>query len=170
LAAAAVLLVAACEKAVLEQTSPQTAEDYQARGLESPDLETDDNNDEELLGLRERWTRTGFEQNIKIKRTQVHQMIIDLIKTIDDVDDSNLIKTIDDIYYANLMIIWPTIELFRIEQIPVSASIIITPKPGSDITRNRKKIEGIQKLLKAAIGGLQDENIVIRDNTGVLLN
>ena len=46
LAAAAVLLAVSCDKAVLEQTVPKTAEDYQARSLESPDLKTDDNNDE----------------------------------------------------------------------------------------------------------------------------
>jgi len=48
--------------------------------------------------------------------------------------------------------------------------VIITPKPGSDITTNRKKVEGIQKLLKFAVEGLKDENIVITDYNGNVLN
>jgi flagellar M-ring protein FliF len=48
--------------------------------------------------------------------------------------------------------------------------VIITPRPGSDITTNRKKVEGIQKLLKFAVEGLKDENIVITDYNGNVLN
>jgi flagellar M-ring protein FliF len=48
--------------------------------------------------------------------------------------------------------------------------VIISPKPGSDITQNRKKIEGIQKVLKFAVEGLRDENIVITDQNGLQLN
>ncbi|MEJ5189158.1 MAG: flagellar basal-body MS-ring/collar protein FliF, partial [Breznakiellaceae bacterium] len=56
------------------------------------------------------------------------------------------------------------------DQNPVTASVIITPRPGSDITTNRKKIEGIQKILKFAVEGLKDENIVITDQNGLVLN
>ena len=85
-------------------------------------------------------------------------MITDHIKAVDDVDD------------ANVTIVWPDRELFRSDQNPVSASVIITPRPGSDITQNRKKIEGIQKILKFAVEGLKDENIVITDQSGIPLN
>ncbi|MDR2941541.1 MAG: hypothetical protein LBV17_03005 [Treponema sp.] len=44
------------------------------------------------------------------------------------------------------------------------------PTPESDITKNRKKIEGIQRLLKLAIENLHDENIVIFDQYGSVLN
>jgi flagellar M-ring protein FliF len=64
----------------------------------------------------------------------------------------------------------PADRLFVSEQNPVTASVIVTPKPGSDIGENRKKIEGIQKLLKYAIEGLRDDNIVITDHTGRILN
>jgi flagellar M-ring protein FliF len=47
---------------------------------------------------------------------------------------------------------------------------VLYPKPGSDIARNRGKVEGIQKILKFAVEGLQDENITIADNTGMVLN
>jgi len=106
---------------------------------------------------RDRWTITDFERNVNFQRAQ-RRMIIDHIRAIDEVDN------------AEVNIVWPKRELFRSDQNPVSASVTITPRPGSDITTNRKKIEGIQKLLKFAIEGLQDENIVITDNRGLVLN
>ena len=64
----------------------------------------------------------------------------------------------------------PQDKLFQSEQNPVTASIILYPKPGSDISTNRKKIEGIQKVLKYAVEGLTDDNITIADNSGNILN
>jgi flagellar M-ring protein FliF len=106
---------------------------------------------------RERWTITDFERNVNLRRA-ITQMVTDHIKALDDVDN------------ANVTIVVPADRLFREEQNPVTASVIITPKPGSDIVQNRKKVEGIQKLLKFAIEGLKDENITITDHTGLVLN
>ena len=106
---------------------------------------------------RERWTLTDFERNVNLQRA-ITQMLTDHVKAIDDLDN------------ANVSIAFPEDRLFASEQNPVRASVIITPKPGSDITQNRKKIEGIQMLLKYAIEGLNDENIVITDQTGVIIN
>ena len=106
---------------------------------------------------RERWTITDFERNVNLRRA-ITQMVTDHIRALDDVDN------------ANVTIVVPESRLFASEQNPVSASVIITPKPGSDIIENRRKIEGIQKLLKFAIEGLRDENIVITDHTGLVLN
>ncbi|MDR2021115.1 MAG: flagellar M-ring protein FliF [Treponema sp.] len=105
----------------------------------------------------DRWTLTDFERNINLQRA-IRDMITDHIKALDEVDD------------ANVTIVMPKRELFASEQNPVTASVILTPKPGSDITENRKKIEGIQKLLKFALEGLKDENIVITDQNGFQLN
>jgi flagellar M-ring protein FliF len=85
-------------------------------------------------------------------------MVTDHIKALDEVDD------------ANVTIVFPASTLFRSEQNPTTAGVIITPKPGSDIITNRKKIEGIQKLLRFAIEGLTDTNIVITDQAGNVLN
>ena len=106
---------------------------------------------------RERWTITDFERNVNLRRA-ITQMVTDHIRALDDVDN------------ANVTIVMPERRLFASEQHPVSASVIITPKPGSDITENRHKIEGIQKLVRLAIEGLTDENIVITDHTGRILN
>ncbi|MDR2072362.1 MAG: flagellar M-ring protein FliF [Spirochaetaceae bacterium] len=106
---------------------------------------------------RERWTLTDFDRNVNFLRSQT-QMVREHIKALDGVDD------------ANVSIVMPKDTLFLMDQNPATASVIITPTPGSDIGENRKKIEGIQKLLKYAIEGLKDENIVITDQTGVVLN
>jgi flagellar M-ring protein FliF len=106
---------------------------------------------------KERWTARDFTDNVNFRRAQT-QMITNHIKALDDVDN------------ANVTIVVPDRVLFAPEQNPVTASVIITPKPGSDITTNRKKVEGIQKLLKLAIEGLKDENIVIVDYNGNVLN
>jgi flagellar M-ring protein FliF len=106
---------------------------------------------------RDRWTITDFERNVNLRRA-ITTMVRDHIKALDDVDD------------VNVTIVQPERELFLQDQDPVTASVIITPKPGSDITQNRKKIEGVQKILKFAVQGLKDENIVIADQYGNQLN
>ncbi len=106
---------------------------------------------------RERWTITDFERNVNLRRS-ITQMVTDHIKALDDVDD------------ANVTIVMPETQLFQADQKPVTASVIITPRPGSDITTNRKKVEGIQKILKFAVEGLTDDNIVITDQNGIILN
>jgi len=106
---------------------------------------------------RERWTITDMERNVNLQRA-LTRTIIEHLKSVDDVDD------------ANVTIVWPARELFASDQNPVTASVIITPKPGSDIVQNRKKIEGIQSLLQMAIEGLRSDNITITDNSGFVLN
>ena len=106
---------------------------------------------------KERWTTTDFERNIRFRSAHT-QMITNHIKAIDDVDD------------AKVTIVLPERELFISDQNPVTASVIIIPRPNSDITTNRKKIEGIQKILKFAIEGLRDEHIAISDQYGNILN
>jgi len=109
---------------------------------------------------KERWTTNDFRDDMSFRRAQT-QLVTNHIKALDDVDN------------ANVTIVFPEKELFAADQNPVTASVIITPKPGSDITtfpQNRKKIEGIQKLLKFAVEGLKDENIVITDLNGNVLN
>jgi flagellar M-ring protein FliF len=106
---------------------------------------------------RDRWTITDFERKVNVRRA-ITRMVTDHIKALDDVDDASVVINI------------PEKTLFLSEQEPVSASVILTPKPGSDIVQNRKKIEGIQKILKFAVEGLADSNIVITDQNGLVLN
>ncbi len=105
----------------------------------------------------ERWTRTDFERKIDVRRAVIEE-VKRHIKALDDVDDASVIVNM------------PEKATFTSEQDPVTASVIIYPAPGSDIVTQRKKVEGIQKLLKLAVPGLLDENITIGDNSGNILN
>ncbi len=105
----------------------------------------------------ERWTLTDFERDVNLQRA--------LTKNLEQ-----HILALDDVDAASVTLVVPKSELFQEDQNPVSASVIITPKPGSDITENRKKIEGIVRIIKFAVAGLKDENIVITDQNGLQLN
>jgi len=105
----------------------------------------------------ERWTITDFERNVN-KRRAIIEEVRQHIKALDDIDDASVVVNI------------PERTLFAADQNPVSASVVLYPKPGSDIVTNRKKVEGIQKLLRFAVEGLKDENITIADSSGNVLN
>jgi flagellar M-ring protein FliF len=105
----------------------------------------------------EKWTITDFERNVNLQRA-ITAAVTRHIEALDDVDK------------ANVTIVMPEKELFTEDQKPVTASVILFPKVGSDLATNRKKIEGVQKILKFAIAGLTDDNIVITDQNGIVLN
>ncbi|MFW5684565.1 MAG: flagellar basal-body MS-ring/collar protein FliF, partial [Spirochaetota bacterium] len=105
----------------------------------------------------ERWTQTDFERNVNLQRALTRQLEMH-------------IEALQDIDNASVTIAFPEDRLFIEEQNPITASVIIMPKPGSDIRENRAKVEGIEKLIQFAIEGLDPENITITDTTGVVLN
>ena len=101
---------------------------------------------------RYRRNYTEFEQNINLQRAR--QMMI-----------NHQIRAIDGVLDTGILIVWAD------ENYPfTNVSLRITPKPESDITRNRRKIEGIQEYLLNSISGLQLQNIVIIDNNGLIIN
>ncbi|MBN1799271.1 MAG: flagellar M-ring protein FliF [Spirochaetales bacterium] len=104
------------------------------------------------------WTITDYVRDKNFKRA-IEAKLKQHIVALDDVDAVSL----------NLFI--PDKELLEEDQDPITCSVIITPKPGSDITTNRRKIEGIEKLIMFAISGLLKENIFITDEiSGIHLN
>jgi len=105
----------------------------------------------------EKWTTTDFERDVNLQRAVTKQL-------------EQHIMALDDVDNVSVTLVVPKTELFQADQKPTSASIILTPKPGSDISTNRKKIEGVQRLIKMAVAGLLDENIAITDQTGVQIN
>ncbi|NLJ46659.1 MAG: flagellar M-ring protein FliF [Treponema sp.] len=105
----------------------------------------------------DRFTVTDFERNVNLRRAVVQEV-------------RRHIESLGDVDKANVVIEIPEKELFAKDQNPVTASVILYPKPGSDITTNRKKLEGVQKIIQFAVGGLAPENIVITDQNGVVLN
>ncbi len=105
----------------------------------------------------ERWTTSDFTNDVNLQRAITAQI-------------TNHIEAIDDIDRADVMLAMPERELFAENQQPISASVILTPKPGSDFNSDKTKIEGVQKLLMMAIAGLHAENITITDESGIVLN
>jgi flagellar M-ring protein FliF len=105
----------------------------------------------------QKWTTTDFERDVNLQRAITKQL-------------ETHIKALDDVDNVSVTLVVPRTELFAADQKPTTASIIITSKVGSDFTTNRKKIEGVQRLVKMAVAGLKDENIVIADTSGVQLN
>jgi len=105
----------------------------------------------------DRFTVTDFERNINLRKAIIQEV-------------TKHIESISDIDKANVVIEIPADKLFAADQNPVTASVIIYPKPGSDITTSRNKLEGIQKIIRFAVAGLKDENIVITDQNGLVLN
>ncbi|MGO9412236.1 MAG: flagellar basal-body MS-ring/collar protein FliF [Spirochaetia bacterium] len=105
----------------------------------------------------ERWTTTDFERDVNLQRAITRQL-------------EQHIRALDDVDNVSVTLVVPKTELFEADQKPTTASVIITPKPGSDITTNRKKIMGIQRLISLAVAGLKPDNIVITDNTGQQIN
>lgn len=105
----------------------------------------------------ERWTLTDFERDVNLQRA-ITASLEQHLEALDDIDD------------ANVSLVIPQETLFASEQNPTTASVIITPKPGSDIGENRIKVEGIVKLIQFAIEGLTADNIVVSDIAGRQLN
>ena len=100
----------------------------------------------------ERWTITDMERNVNLQRA-LQEQVRQHIMSLEDVDN------------AKVLISFPEKSLFASEQNPVKASVAIYAKPGSDILSNKKKIQGIERLLEYAIDGLTAENIIINDAT-----
>ncbi len=105
----------------------------------------------------DRWTTTDFERNVNLRRAI-------------SVSLEQHIEALADVDRARITLVMPEKTLFTEDQKDVSASIIITPHPGSDIVSNPKKIQGIIKLVKFAVEGLEDKNITISDTSGNLLS
>ena len=105
----------------------------------------------------DRWSVTDFERNVNLRQAITQNM-------------EQHIEALQDVDSAQVTLVLPENALFQEDQNPVTASVIITPTPGSDITENRKKIEGIEKLVMFAVEGLEKDNIVISNQSGVVLN
>lgn len=80
------------------------------------------------------------------------------------------LEALSDVASADVEIGFPDDALFTESQKPVTASVILTFKHGSDITPGSKKVRTIQKILLHSVVGLKEENITISSVDGVQLN
>ncbi len=105
----------------------------------------------------DRWTLTDFDRNVNLQRALTTNL-------------EQHIAALNDIDSAKVTLVMPERELFIEDQKSATASVIIHPKPGSDIGENRRKVEGIVKLIQFGVEGLTAENITIMDFRGSVLN
>ena len=103
------------------------------------------------------WSTTDSDQNVKLKNTIQKQL-------------KQHIESIADVTMADVNIVLPERQIFSADQNPVSASIILKTTPTSNLTTDKRRILGIQKLVLTAIEGLQAENLIISDIDGTVLN
>ncbi len=106
-----------------------------------------------------KFSTTDFERKINLRRAISGNLVKHL-------------EALDDIEKAEVSIAFnerTPLYLKEITDSPITASVIITPSPNSDIMENKKKIRGLRDLIAKAITGLKPENITIADHTGTNL-
>jgi flagellar M-ring protein FliF len=103
------------------------------------------------------WTTTDFERDINKRRAIIGE-ITRHIKLLDDVED------------VSIQVTMPKPELYIDEEVPYTASVIITPSPYSDILTNKKKIMGTIDLIAFGVDRLSRENVVVTDHHGNILS
>lgn len=103
------------------------------------------------------WSVTDKEQDVKLQNATIEQV-------------KKHLEALNGIDRANVTLTFPKDVVFSDDQEPVTASIILKASANSDILQNRKSIEGIQRLVLAAINGLKAENLIIADEMGKQLN
>ncbi len=103
------------------------------------------------------WSTTDSDQIVKLNKALQEEL-------------KQLILTVDGIRDATVIIVRPEDKLFAADQRPVSASVKLRIDTRSDIGTNRKKILGLQRLILQAVEGLTEDNLVITNSEGEILN
>ncbi|MBO4533730.1 MAG: flagellar M-ring protein FliF [Treponema sp.] len=103
------------------------------------------------------WSTTDADQNVKLKNTIQKQL-------------KAHIESIADVQMADVNIVLPEKQLFSADQAPVSASVILKTTPTSTLLTDKKRIQGIQRLILSAVEGLKEENLIISDVEGNQIN
>lgn len=105
----------------------------------------------------QKWTTTDFERNINLQRA-IRGEIERHLKLLPDIEDC----------YLNIA--FPKESLFSQNEQPITASLTIIPSPYSDILENKKKIQGIVKIVAFGVPGLKEENVVVTDPSGNIIS
>ena len=103
------------------------------------------------------WSTTDSDQNVKLKNTIQKQL-------------KAHIEAISDVQMADVNIVLPEKQLFAADQAPVSASVILKTTPSSTLMTDKKRIQGIQRLILSAVEGLKEEYLIITDTEGNQIN
>ena len=105
-----------------------------------------------------KWSRTDFDDKVN------------WLRATEKVVQKQLLY-LPGIQTASVVLVLPDDDLFTTQQKPVTASVILTAKSGSDCLTDKKQIKSIQNLIRTCVEGLTDENISIVDgNTNLEVN
>lgn len=104
-----------------------------------------------------RFSVTDFERSVNLQRAVTRSL-------------EQHIEALDDVAAAHVTLVVPERELFAEDQLPTTASIVITPRQGSGILDDHQRVLGIQRMVQFAVAGLSAEHIVILDPRGVQVN
>lgn len=103
------------------------------------------------------WSTTDAEQNTKKQRA--------IKKALEQ-----HLEALDDVAKADVELVLPKDNLFKDMQNPVKADVILTLTPNSDLANNRRKIQGVERIVLSAVDGLTKEYLNITDRQGIPLN
>lgn len=103
------------------------------------------------------WSDTDQEQNVKLKNAATAKV-------------AQSLEALDGIQKAWVTINIPEVRLFRSDQNPVSASIILRLSSSSDLESNVRRQKSVERLVLTMIEGLKSENLTITDTEGKTLN
>lgn len=99
-----------------------------------------------------RWSRTDFDDKVNWLRSTESAV-------------TDHLQQLDGIQRASVKLTLPDDSLFAADQKPVTASVVLYAKGGSDCLEDKKQIKGIQRLILKSVEGLTDENISIVDGS-----
>ncbi len=105
----------------------------------------------------QRFTTTDFERDVNLRRAIIGEMTKHL-KTLGDVED------------VSIQVSFPDDRLYSDAQIPVTASVVVTPAPYTDLAANKAKVQGIVNLVAYGIPELSAMDVVVVDNRGNVLS
>ncbi len=80
---------------------------------------------------------------------------------------SRTIRSITAVQDARVQIVMPETKLFETESVPVTASVLLRLKPGTELIK--EKVNGIVHLVASSVENLQTENVTVVDQSGKIL-
>jgi flagellar M-ring protein FliF len=145
------------------RANPRTRNVYVSSPEQATQLRTELALDEQLqdkdgyeLFDTQSFTTTEFERNVQLQRTMERKVELHL-ESIDDVERAEVDISFPQVESTSL---WETIDYTE----PLTASVTITPAPGSEITDDSKRIRGIQTLVSKAVDNLEPDNVHVFDH------
>ncbi|MCR5764192.1 MAG: flagellar M-ring protein FliF [Treponema sp.] len=99
-----------------------------------------------------RWTRNDFDDKVNWQRATTVAL-------------EEHLKQLDGIQQAKVMLSLPDDALFASDQKPVTASVVLYARGGSDVLQSKKSVQGIEHLIMRSVEGLTRDNITIVDGS-----